>query len=162
MIPHRLTVVRAVQLLVAALLTVTVLPAWGLRIDLVLVVVVAVALRAGSTVGALAGLAAGVLVDVLPPGSTPLGLTALLYACVGAACGILQKSVRASVLLPVAAVALSAAFMQSIRLALAWLERVPLDVAGAAAAVLLTALLGAALVPPIVRLEHHLVDRGLA
>ena len=41
LIPARLTVVRTLELLLAVLLTVTVLPRWGVPIDLVLVLVVA-------------------------------------------------------------------------------------------------------------------------
>ena len=53
--------------------------------DLVLPVVVASALLAGPTRGALWGLAGGWVVDLVPPGSAVLGTSALAYA----ACGLL-------------------------------------------------------------------------
>lgn len=79
---------RAVLLLVAALLSVTIaahtpdtLP------DLVLPVVVAGALLGGPSRGGLVGLGAGWLVDLLPPGASVLGTSALLYAAVGLLAG---------------------------------------------------------------------------
>ena len=95
LIPARLTVVRTLELLLAVLLTVTVLPRWGVPVDLVLVLVVAVGLRAGTQVGALFGLVAGLLVDVVPPGSVPLGATALVYAAIGAGAGVPQATRKA-------------------------------------------------------------------
>lgn len=161
MIPTRLTAVRSLELLVAALATVTVLPRWGVPVDLVLVLVVAVGLRAGAQEGALFGLAAGFLIDLVPPGSAPLGLSALVYAAVGAAAGGLHRSVRASVLLPFACLLLAAAAIQLLRSAVDAYARQGFDLAGALALTSLTALVGALLVPPVMRLETYLVDRGM-
>lgn len=161
LIPARLTVVRTLELLLAVLLTVTVLPRWGVPVDLVLVLVVAVGLRAGTPVGALFGLVAGLLVDVVPPGSVPLGATALVYAAIGAGAGVLHRSVRASVLLPAACLLLAAAAVQLVRLGVAASARQGFDLGHAAALVVLTAVVGALLVPAVMRLEHHLVARGM-
>lgn len=162
LVPARLTVVRAVELLLAAVLTVAVLPRWGVPLDLVLVLVAAVALRSGSEVGALFGLVAGLLVDLVPPGSVPLGATGLLYAAVGAGIGLLHRSLRASVLLPALCLLLAAGAVQVVRLAVAASSRQGFDLAHAVAIVALTVVVGALLVPPTIRLERHLVERGMA
>ena len=57
--------------------------AWGSCRTLVLPVVVAGALLSGPSSGALLGLAAGWVVDLMPPGSQVLGSSALLYAAAG-------------------------------------------------------------------------------
>lgn len=162
MIPQRLAVVRALLLLGAAVLTVTVLPGMRWPIDLVLVLVVAVALRAGSQVGALFGLTAGLLIDLLPPGSTPLGLSAVLYAGIGAAIGLANRSVRASVLVPSVGVLLAVATMQTLRLGAAFVSRQPIDLGHAALVTVVTAMVGALVVPPLMRLESYLHDRGMS
>lgn len=96
-----LTVLRALLLVASALAGVTltaalgpVLPARVLP-DLVLPVVVAGALLGGPSRGALLGLAAGWLVELLPPGSAVLGLTALLYAAAGLVAGAGRREGRA-------------------------------------------------------------------
>ena len=55
--------------------------------DLVLVLVVAWALLRGPVAGAAVGLAAGWLLDLVPPGSAHLGVQALTYAAAGAFAG---------------------------------------------------------------------------
>ena len=70
--------------LVAAVLVVTFRArGWPVVPDLVLLPVVALALSRGWLAGALLGLAAGWVVDLVPPGGDPLGLTPLLYAVAG-------------------------------------------------------------------------------
>lgn len=161
MIPGRLTVLRVLLLSLAVLLTVTVLPSWGVPADLVLVLVVAVGLSSGTQVGALFGVAAGLMVDLAPPGSAPLGLTALIHAAVGAGCGVLQRSVRASILVPVVTVALAATGIQLLRLLASLVTRQAPDLTHAAALIVCTALAGAMIVPVVIRAESYLVERGL-
>jgi rod shape-determining protein MreD len=81
-------VVQGLVLLAAALVVV----ALGARRispapDLLLVLVVAWALTRGPVAGAAAGLAAGWLLDLAPPGATIMGLTPLAYAAAGALAG---------------------------------------------------------------------------
>ncbi len=162
MIPQRLTVVRAVLAVAAVVLTVAVLPRFGVPVDLVVVLVVAVALRGGTTAGALMGLATGLLVDLTPPGSVPLGIGALSYAAVGAVAGVLHRSLRVSVLLPALVVLVAEALLQLVRavaLLVTGLSPRPLH---ALAFVVLTAAVGALLVPPALRVERWFVRRGMA
>ena len=72
---------RGLSVLVAVLLVVT-LGARHVTLvpDLALVLVVGWALLRGPVAGAAVGLAAGWLLDVVPPGSTHLGVQALTYA----------------------------------------------------------------------------------
>lgn len=55
----------------------------GATPDLVVVTIVAIALAMGPTQGAVAGFAAGVLIDLAPPADTLLGVNALVYVAIG-------------------------------------------------------------------------------
>jgi rod shape-determining protein MreD len=55
----------------------------GATPDLVVVTIVAIALAMGPTQGAVAGFAAGVLIDLAPPGDTLLGVNAIVYIAIG-------------------------------------------------------------------------------
>lgn len=162
MIPQRLTVVRAVFAVFAALLTVTVLPRFGVPVDAVAILVVAVALRAGTEAGALMGLATGLLVDLLPPGATPLGVGALSYAVVGAVAGVLHRSLRVSILLPAVVVLVAEALLQASRAAAQLIGGLPVDLLRIPVFAAVTALVGALVVPPLLRVEHWFVRRGMA
>ena len=73
-------------LLVAVIVELTLLARLGLpgaTPDLVVVTVVAIALAMGPTQGAIAGFAAGVLVDLAPPADTLLGVNAIVYLVIG-------------------------------------------------------------------------------
>lgn len=140
--------------LIAALVTVTLRArGWSVLPDLVLVPVVAVGLSRGSVQGALVGLVAGWVVDLVPPGGSPLGFTALLYAAAGALAG---RGTRIGPLPTrwVAVVALAAALVPAAGRLLhgAWLGQ-QLDLARTLAEVALTLLVAAVVVPPLVRLD---------
>ena len=85
-------VVLIVGLVLAAVLVqLTLLARLGLpgaTPDLVVVTIVAIALAMGPTQGAVAGFAAGVLVDLAPPGDTLLGVNAIVYIAIGYITGI--------------------------------------------------------------------------
>ena len=55
----------------------------GATPDLVVVTIVAIALAMGPMQGAVAGFAAGVLIDLAPPGDTMLGVNAIVYVAIG-------------------------------------------------------------------------------
>ena len=67
------------------------------RPDLVLLCVVALALAAGPTAGAVIGFVAGFAVDILPPADHTIGRLALAYAVVGYAAGLLEDVEERSV-----------------------------------------------------------------
>jgi rod shape-determining protein MreD len=77
--------------------------------DLVLVAVVAMALAGGPRDGAVIGFAAGLALDIAPPASGLLGLSALVFCLVGYGCGRLRAPLERSAWLPLAGVALGAA-----------------------------------------------------
>jgi rod shape-determining protein MreD len=62
-------------------------PLPGPPLGLVLAVVIAVGLGGGSNAGAVAGFTGGVLLDLLPPAQTTLGVTALVLLLAGALAG---------------------------------------------------------------------------
>ncbi len=76
--------------LAAVLVEVTLLSRLGIpgaTPDLVVVTVVALALAMGPVQGAVAGFAAGVLIDLAPPGDTLLGVNAIVYVLIGVITG---------------------------------------------------------------------------
>jgi rod shape-determining protein MreD len=77
--------------------------------DLVLVLVVTLALASGPMEGMAVGFGAGLALDVAPPASNLLGLSALVFCLVGYGCGRLRGPLERSAWLPLAAVALGVA-----------------------------------------------------
>ncbi len=101
----------AVLLVVAVVVQVSVLsrlPLPGATPDLVLVVVIGLALSAGSTTGAVSGFFGGVLLDAVPPSDSPLGQWALVLCLVGWVAGRLDELASRSAVLPVLIVAFMA------------------------------------------------------
>lgn len=154
--PRLLRTLLALALCVVAAVVVVTLRArgWTVVPDLVLLPVVAVALSRGWLAGALLGLAAGWVVDLVPPGGDPLGLTPLLYALAGALAG------RGSRVGPVpvrwiAIVTLGAALVPAVGRLLqgAWLGR-QLEVVPTLLGLLATVVAAVLIVPPLVRLDR--------
>jgi rod shape-determining protein MreD len=101
-------VLAAGLVLLAQLLDVVVLSRWQLPVatpDLTLLVVVALAVLGGPRAGAVAGLSAGLLADLTPPGTAPLGLTAVAYGLAGALAGRWHRPGERSLVIPVVAAA---------------------------------------------------------
>lgn len=96
----------ALLLLTSVMVQLTVLPLLGLpgaTPDVVAVTVIALGFVGGPIRGAVAGFAAGALLDLLPPADGLLGLTAVVLVVVGYLAGLLGQSERS----PLAAVALT-------------------------------------------------------
>jgi rod shape-determining protein MreD len=77
--------------------------------NLVLVLVVTLALASGPTEGMLIGFGAGLALDIAPPASNLLGLSALVFCVIGYGCGRLRGPLERSSWLPLAVVALGVA-----------------------------------------------------
>ena len=77
--------------------------------NLVLVLVVTLALASGPTEGMLIGFGAGLALDIAPPASNLLGLSALVFCAIGYGCGRLRGPLERSAWLPLAVVALGVA-----------------------------------------------------
>lgn len=162
-LPSRLATVQALLLVLAALLAAVVLPRLGpVQPDLLVPFVVAGGLRGGRTTGLLLGLAAGWLVDLVPPGTGALGLSPLTYAGAGLVAGAAHRSSRHSAALPAVTVLAAAAVVLGVRLVVTLLDGRPLDLVGAGLSLLATTVIGAALVPPLVHHQRRLVHRGRA
>jgi rod shape-determining protein MreD len=127
--------------------------------DLVLPVVVAGALLAGPSSGALLGLGAGWLVDLVPPAAPVLGTNALLYAAAGLLAGAGRREGPA----PwgwVAVVGIGASVVGTAgRIVVALLSGVAVAWSTIGLRMLLTSLLCAITVPGLVRLEQWLLRR---
>jgi rod shape-determining protein MreD len=127
--------------------------------DLVLVLVVAWALLRGPVVGGVAGLGAGWLLDLAPPGSGLLGAQALTYAAAGVLAG--RFRVEGPVPAPrVGLVALVASLLvEGVGAVQALAVSAPVDPALLGLRCLLTATVAAALVPLVVRAERSVLRR---
>jgi rod shape-determining protein MreD len=151
---------RGLAVLVAVLLVVT-LGARHVPVvpDLVLVLVVAWALLRGPVAGAAVGLAAGWLLDLVPPGSAHLGVQALTYAVAGAFAG--RVRLEGPVAAPrVALVALgSSAIVEGVGVLGALAVGASVDLGAAGVQCLLTATVAALVVPLVVAAERGLVRR---
>ena len=151
---------RGLTVLAAVLLVVT-LGARHVAVvpDLVLVLVVAWALLRGPVAGAAVGLAAGWLLDLVPPGSTHLGVQALTYAVAGALAG--RARLEGPVAAPrVAVVALGAsAVVEGMGVLAALAVGAPVDLGASAVQCLLTATVAAVVVPLVVAGERGLARR---
>jgi rod shape-determining protein MreD len=151
----RAVAVTAAVLLVVALAARHVAPVP----DLVLVLVVAWALLRGPLVGGVAGLGAGWLLDLVPPGSALLGTQALTYAAAGVLAG--RFAGEGPVAAPrVGLVALSAAVLvEGVAALRALAVSAPVDLTMLGLRCLLTATVAAALVPLVVRAERAVLRR---
>jgi len=99
-------------LLVAVLLQTTLLNRLqipGASPDLVLVTVIALAFPYGPLPGAVTGFAAGMLIDLAPPGNGPVGISALILTAVGLAAGRYENPRDRSVPVALGVVAVAAA-----------------------------------------------------
>ncbi|GAA2448611.1 hypothetical protein GCM10010191_77570 [Actinomadura vinacea] len=101
-----------VVLVVALILQVSVanrLPLPGqITPDLVLLAVVALALVYGSLTGIVAGFAAGLAADIIPPADHTIGRYALVYCLIGYVCGLAAAEMDRQSLVPFLAVAAGA------------------------------------------------------
>ncbi|WP_109474415.1 rod shape-determining protein MreD [Ornithinimicrobium cavernae] len=132
------------------------------RPDLAVLVVAAAALLHGPVTGALVGLAAGWLVDLVPPGGEPLGAGGLTYALAGALVGAVSRWGPWSPLVPWVATIGGAAAIQAVRglTAAAGVGVAhPGDLFWSVAATALFALL---LLPLLIGVERFLLERGWA
>ena len=152
--------VRGLLLLVAVLVGVTVASRSPVTPpDLAVPVLVAAGLLVGPSRGALVGLAAGWLADLVPPGSAVLGTSALLYAVVGLVAGAGRREgvspVGWIVLVGVACSAVAAGG----RVLVAVLSGAPVAANSVVLGFVLTATACALAVPWLVRLEQWLGRR---
>jgi rod shape-determining protein MreD len=81
----------------------------GFPPDLVLVLVVTLALASGPLAGTVIGFGAGLALDIAPPATGLLGLSALVFCAVGYACGRVRGPMERSAWLPLAVIAAAAA-----------------------------------------------------
>lgn len=130
--------------------------------DLVLVTVVAVALRSGPVPGAGFGLVAGWVLDLVPPGAGHPGLSALLYAAAGALAGCWRRAGPVGILWLGAVGLATAAATEGVGVLADLATSLPVDWSVVGVRVVLTAAAAAAVVPVILRLEVALHRRGLA
>jgi hypothetical protein len=158
-----LSLARAATIVLAAACSAVVLPRFGAPgPDLVLLIVVPAALLGGSAKGALVGLGAGWVVDLMPPAAATLGVGALTYAVVGAVCGLWHRDGARSVLLPPLATLAAAGIVVSIGILRDVEDGWPVPWVSVGWSVALTTALGLAVVPTLIRTERALVHRHLA
>ncbi len=163
--PTTLGLARSLYVLVGALLTATLLPRLGVPTawlpDLVLIGVVSTAVLRGPLHGALVGLVAGWVVELIPPVGHPLGLTPLVMMTGGALAGTFWRPSSRSALRPFAALLASTVVVLAVRLAAAVVAdgsvalRPPLQVLAT------TLLVGLLVLPLLLVFDRALVRRRL-
>lgn len=156
----RSVVVHGLLLLLAAVAVVT-LAARGLTPvpDLVLVLVAAIGLRRGWRGGVVAGLAGGWILDLLPPGASVVGWSALVYAAAGAAAGWLHRPGPVPFALVALATGMAAVVVDASGVVVALLRQGTIDVATLVRHLLATMTVGLLLGPLVLRLDG-LLHRG--
>lgn len=87
-------------------LTILALP--GLVPPLALVLVMSFAIRRNAASAALLGFAAGGLVDLIPPSTTPLGMSAFSWALIGFSLSLILPYLEGSLSLPILALSVAA------------------------------------------------------
>lgn len=151
---------RLLAVLTTVLLT-ALLPAdWPGRPDLPLLVVVAAAVSRGPGTGAATGLAAGWVLDLVPPGGTPLGASALVYLAAGAVAGSLRRYTTWSSLVPGVAVLVAALVVQGVRVVAAVAGAGAATPTGAAWSLGLTVVAAVPVLPVLLATERALARRG--
>lgn len=130
--------------------------------DLVLLVVVGAALVSGSAGGAWTGLLGGWLLDLAPPGSAPLGLTALTLAASGWVAGLARRRSGHPWWWPVPVVAGAYLVSRLVPVLVDLGSGRPVGWADLGWQLVATATLGLVLVPLLERLDGTLVRRRWA
>ncbi|MGB3829450.1 MAG: rod shape-determining protein MreD [Ornithinimicrobium sp.] len=152
--------IRAGLLVIAALAMSVLSPAMPGAADLVLVVIASTALMRGPWAGALMGLGGGWLIDLIPPGSEPLGASALTYLAVGVLLGASRRVMATSPLalpvLPLGAIAAASLTLLSVRAVSAAAGFGTVVFADLAWTWLLTVLAALVLIVPLVWLDRWL------
>ncbi|KRC89582.1 rod shape-determining protein MreD [Terrabacter sp. Root85] len=163
--PTLLGVLRTAYVLVAALVVATLLPRLGAEPrwvpDLVLVGVVATAVLRGPVHGALVGLLAGWVVELVPPIGSPLGLAPLVMMLAGLVAGFFRRASSRSSLRAPAALLAAAAVVLVGRLGSAVLAEGSVDLTDGLWRLLVTVLVGGLLLPAFLALDRALVRRRL-
>ncbi len=161
-----LGLLRTGAVLLAALAVATVLPRFGVpvrfRPDLVVLLVAASAVVRGPAHGALLGLAAGWVVDLVPPGGSPLGLTALLYAAAGATAGSVPPRRPPQPAYRPAGLAAATVVVELGGVCVAILGDGTVDLAAAATRTLVTLAVGLLALPAVLGVDRALTRRRLA
>ena len=158
-----LSLLRAAFVVLAAALSAVVVPRLGtVGPDLVLLVVVAAALIGGPVKGAVLGLGAGWVVDLMPPAAATLGVAALTYAAAGAVSGLWHRDGGRSALLPPPATVAAASTVAAIGILRAAASGLPACWVDAGWSIALTTAVGLAVVPLLIRAERALIRRRLA
>lgn len=161
-----LGLLRTSAVLVAALSVATVLPRFGVPTrflpDLVVLVVASSAVVRGPAHGALLGLAAGWVVDLVPPGGSPLGLTALLYATAGAVAGLARRAASQGLLGALLGLAAATVVVEIGGVCVAILGDGSFDLAAAATRTLTTLAVALLALPLLLGVDRSLTRRRLA
>jgi rod shape-determining protein MreD len=163
--PTALGLLRAAYVVAAALTAATVLPRLGVPAawtpDLVLIGVVATAVLRGPLHGAVVGLAAGWVVELIPPVGRPLGLTALVMMLAGAVAGAIGASSLRSALRASFALVAAALLIGLSRTTVVAVAQGTWEATDALTAVVATSAAALVVLPVLTVVDHSLVRRRL-
>ncbi|GAA6526557.1 rod shape-determining protein MreD [Intrasporangium sp. DVR] len=160
-----LGILRAGYVLGAALVMTTLLPRLGVPApfvpDLVLIGVVASAVLRGPLHGALVGIAAGWVLELVPPVGAPLGLVAVTLMLAGAVAGAFRRTSAGSLTRPVAALGAASVVVLAGRAASAVAAEGAVDPVAAGTTLAATLVVGVVVVPAMLAVDRALVRRRL-
>jgi cell shape-determining protein MreD len=163
--PTLLGLGRAAYVVVAVFLTATLLPRLGVPAgwvpDLVLLGVATSAVLRGPVHGALVGLAAGWVVELVPPVGSPLGLTPLVMMVGGLVAGLFHRPSSRSAVRPYVALLAACAVVGASRVATTIVAEGSVDLAASAGRIAGTVGVGLVLVPLLIAADRALVRRRL-
>lgn len=158
-----LSLLRAALVVLAVTVSATALPRLGsFGPDLVLLVVVAAALLGGPAKGAILGLGAGWVIDLMPPAAATLGVAALTYAAAGAVAGLWHRDSGRSAFLPALATLAATSTVAAVDILHALTTGWSVPWVAAGWSLVLTTALGLGVVPLLIRAERGLIRRRLA
>lgn len=158
-----LSLLRACLVVLLAAFSAVVLPRLGpVGPNPVLLVVVAGAVLGGPVRGAILGFGAGWVVDLMPPAGAVLGVAALTYAAAGAVSGLWHRDGARSALGPPLATLAAASTVAVIGILGTLTNGWVVGWVAVGWSIVLTVLLGLAVVPLLISAERGLVRRRLA
>jgi rod shape-determining protein MreD len=156
---------RAAYVVVAGLLAATLLPRLGVPAewvpDLVLIGVVATAVLRGPVHGALVGLAAGWVVELIPPVGSPLGLTPLVMMLGGLVAGAFHRGSSRSLSRAVVALAAACLVVLGAGLVVAIVAEGGVEMVAGLRALTSTLAVGLVALPLLLAVDRALVRRRL-
>jgi len=134
----------------------------GVTPPLTLVLVLSLALRRSPQQAALVGFLTGLLIDVLPPSTTPIGISAFAFCVVAAVVSMSRTYLEGAVLMPLLAAAGASVSVLFLRLVISLVTGASVGLSGNIVAAIITSGLYAAMLASFILPIAQKIDELLA